>query len=82
MATMLAAATALAPAIVIRNQPAIMAPDTQVRADRRRKLRRQAVASGMLARVRRSRGAQAKPRRRSNRVTVSRRVRRKHRRAA
>jgi hypothetical protein len=46
----------------------------------RRRLRRLAPAG--RTGVRRSRGPQAKPKRRSNRLHVSRNVRRKHRRAA
>lgn len=40
------------------------------------------AAADLLVRKRRSRGPQVKPRRKTNRQTVSRRVRRKHRRAA
>jgi len=50
--------------------------------EKKAKRMRQAVAAGSLARRIRSRGPQAKPKRRSNRNLVSKRVRRKHRRAA
>ena len=50
--------------------------------ERETKRRRQAVATGSLAKRYRSRAAQAKPKKRPNRNLISKRVRRKHRRAA
>jgi len=44
--------------------------------------RRRRLASAGRASVRRSRGLQARPKRRPNRLHISKRVRRKHRRAA
>ncbi len=49
--------------------------------ERERKRRRSASKGGLNA-MRRSRGPQARPKRKSNRLHLSRRTRRKHRRAA
>lgn len=48
----------------------------------REKEMRRAVSRGTLRKYPRSRGPQAKPKRKANRLHVSKRVRRKHRRAA
>lgn len=66
-----------APMAVAAHQPALAiqeAPVSELRRDQRSKLR--------PAYARHSRGTQARPKRKSNRVTLGRRVRRKHRRAA
>jgi hypothetical protein len=70
----------LAAPAVMAAQPAILSPgfDLAVRPTVRRK---KAAAKAIPARYR-SRGTQAKPRKRPNRMHISKRVRRKHRRAA
>lgn len=56
-------------------------PSEQHVTEKREKEMRRAVASGSLAKPRRSRGPQAKPKRKPNRLHVRKRARRKHRRA-
>ena len=81
LAIALATAGLCAPAAASAPTQAILPLETMV-AEKREKQMRKAVAAGMLAKVRRSRGPQAKPNRHSNRLHTSKRVRRKHRRAA
>lgn len=76
LALIAATSTALTSVPVIRPAPMEIAPDVATPMRRRR-----ADAGGMAIR-RRSKGAQAKPRKRPNRMHVSRRARRRHRRAA
>lgn len=74
---MLAASALSAPLMA----PALTPQEYRLSA-RTTKRQRQAVASGSLAKRYRSRAAQAKPKKRPNRNLISKRVRRKHRRAA
>lgn len=77
-----AAALAVASMPVTSTQVAI-APTEQTLVDERKvKNMRESVARGSLARRIRSRGPQAKPKKRPNRNHIGKRVRRKHRRAA
>lgn len=71
----------LAVAPVAANQGVI---PTEVRASDEREVKRKhrAVATGSLAKLIRSRGPAAKPKRHRNRLHTSKRVRRKHRRTA
>lgn len=75
------AAAGLAAATAPAQTQAVL-PTEQVAKDKREREMRRAVATGMLTKPRRSRGPQAKPKKRPNRNTISKRARRKHRRAA
>jgi hypothetical protein len=73
----MAMAAMASPAIVLRNSPEVDIDAVEAVTRRRRIVSPQAPA-----RFKRSKGAQAKPKRKPNRLHVSKRVRRKHRRAA
>ncbi len=78
----LVAAASLSTMSVAAPQTVATLPTEQAAQDKRQKEMRRAVATGTLAKPFRSRGPQAKPKKRPNRNTISKRVRRKHRRAA
>jgi hypothetical protein len=82
IAYVLAAAGLACAAPVISQQPIDLPFSETVIEQRKAKRMRHAVATGSLAKRYRSRGPQARPRKRSNRNTISKRVCRKHRRAA
>lgn len=81
IAAMAMASLSVAAASAPVQSTAVM-PSEQRAQDRAEREMRRAVATGMLAKPRRSRGPQAKPKKRPNRNTISKRARRKHRRAA
>ena len=73
-----AAAMSTGPATAVYTAP----EEATLHSERKVKRMRRAVASGSLAQFYRSRGPQAKPKRKANRTLIGKRVRRKHRRAA
>jgi len=82
VAVALAAATMSVAPVRAGTTSAIIPTEQTLVEERKAKRMRQAVATGSLAKRIRSRGPQAKPKRRPNRNHISKRVRRKHRRAA
>lgn len=80
--TMMAVAGIASMAVAPAATHATVPTEQQAVEERAARKMRKAVAAGSLAPLRRSRGPQAKPKRRSNRLHTSKRARRKHRRAA